>query len=150
MAVSSLVSKAMLEGELFFATAICQQTRLEGIFPTESGRAVWTPNTDVYLTEEKAVIKLELAGVQKEDLELTVEGNRIRIRGIRRDEQREGPCRFLMMEIHYGPFETVVEVPPEYNPTEARAVYTNGFLTILIPRRRKEPRRPTSVPIEEG
>lgn len=140
----------MAEGEIYFATAICQQTRLETPRRTESNRAVWTPNTDVYLTEDKAVIKLELAGVQKEDLDLTVVGNRIFIRGVRRDEQREGPCRFLMMEINYGPFETVVEVPSQYNPAEARAVYANGFLTIFIPLRQVEPRRPTPVPIEEG
>ena len=140
----------MTEGEIYFATAICRQTRLETGRRTSTGRAVWTPNTDVYLMEDKAVIKMELAGVQKEDLELTVVGNRIFVRGIRRDEQREGPCRFLMMEINYGPFEAVVEIPSEYNPAEARAVYANGFLTILIPLRQVEPRHPTPVPIEEG
>jgi len=94
----------------------------------------WAPNTDVWVAESGLVIKVELAGMRREDLELTVEGNHIRICGQRIDGCRAGhKCSFLIMEINYGPFETIIEVPPGYDIAKARAVYQNGFLRIDIP-----------------
>jgi len=45
----------------------------------------WVPNTDVYATDSGLVIKVELAGMKSESLEITVEGNRLRIAGTRPD-----------------------------------------------------------------
>jgi len=93
----------------------------------------WVPNTDVYVTQEGLVIKVELAGMRREDLELTVEGNRLRISGHRPDGCRAPQCKFLVMEINYGSFETVLELPEGYDLNNARAAYQNGFLRIDVP-----------------
>jgi HSP20 family protein len=93
----------------------------------------WAPNTDVFLVGESLVVQVELAGLRKEDLELTVEGNRLRISGHRPDSCREVRCRFLVMEINYGAFESVIEVPSGYDLGHARAAYQNGFLKVDIP-----------------
>ena len=66
----------------------------------------WTPNTDIYATETGLVIKAELAGMKSDSLEITVEGQRLRINGVRPDCCRAPNCSFLVMEISYGPFET--------------------------------------------
>ena len=50
-----------------------------------SAKAQWVPNTDVYATDNGLVIKVELAGMRSEHLEITVEGNRLRISGNRPD-----------------------------------------------------------------
>lgn len=97
--------------------------------------ASWTPCTDVYLTDHGMVIKVELAGMQKEHLELMVEGRLIRISGVRRDSCRDPHCKFVVMEINYGHFESVIEVPPAYNAAAAKALYQNGFLRIDVPQR---------------
>ncbi len=104
----------------------------------ESGREdcsepTWSPNTDVYLTPAGLVVQVELAGMRKEDLELTVTGNELRIGGVRRDGCRSGQCRFVVMEINYGAFESVVEVPPGYDLGKAKAAYQNGFLRVDVP-----------------
>src|ERR1041385_4328832 len=93
----------------------------------------WVPNTDVYVTEELLVIKVELAGMRKEDLELTVEGNRLTITGHRPDGCRAPKCKFLVMEINYGSFQSVIELPPGYDLSLAKAAYQNGFLRIDVP-----------------
>ncbi len=93
----------------------------------------WVPNTDVYVMDGGVVIKVELAGMRREDLELTVEGNRLKIRGQRPDGCRAPNCKFLVMEINYGAFESVIELPSGYNLSEARAAYQNGFLRIDVP-----------------
>lgn len=96
----------------------------------------WVPNTDVYVTEDTLVIKVELAGMRKEDLALSVEGNRLTIKGHRPDGCRAPKCKFLVMEINYGSFQSVIELPPGYDLGQAKAAYQNGFLRIDVPQGR--------------
>ena len=98
-----------------------------------NGDTVWTPNTDVYIHAAGAVIKVEVAGIRKEDLEISVEGTRLTVTGTRRDECRNGNCNFQAMEIHYGAFESVVELPAGFDLAQARASYQNGFLRVDVP-----------------
>src|SRR5512140_2527577 len=99
-----------------------------------STKAHWVPNTDVYVTNNGLVVKVELAGMRSEHLEITVEGNRLRISGNRPDGCRAAAkCSFLVMEINYGPFESVLEVPPGYDLSQAKAAYLNGLLPIDVP-----------------
>ena len=114
-----------------------------------STRAQWVPNTDMYETENGLVVKVELAGTRSDNLEITVEGNRLRISGSRPDGCRAAKASFLVMEINYGPFESLLELPPGYDLSQAKAAYLNGFLRIdvpLVPR----PAKNTKVPIAEG
>ena len=113
-----------------------------------SGR--WIPNTDVYTTDTGLVIKVELAGMKSENLEITVEGHRLRISGSRPDVCRAHKCNFLVMEISYGPFESVLELPADYDLSQAKAIYVNGFLRIDVPVAHQLQTKSTKVPIAEG
>jgi HSP20 family protein len=113
-----------------------------------SGR--WIPNTDVYTTDAGLVVKVELAGMKSENLEITVEGHRLRISGSRPDVCRAHKCNFLVMEISYGPFESVLELPSGYDLSQAKAIYVNGFLRIDVPLAHELQTKSTKVPIAEG
>ena len=110
----------------------------------------WTPNTDIYVTESGLVIKAELAGMKSDSLEITVEGQRLRINGVRPDCCRAPHCSFLVMEISYGPFESVLDLPAGYDLSQAKAIYVNGFLRVDVPPARRAPLKTTKVPITEG
>jgi HSP20 family protein len=110
----------------------------------------WVPNTDVYTTETGLVIKVELPGMKSENLEITVEGSRLRIAGNRPDCCRAANCSFLVMEINYGPFETVLDLPTGFDLGQAKAIYVNGFLRVDVPPARPSHTKPTKVPIAEG
>ena len=97
------------------------------------GESQWTPNTDVYVTDSGLVIKVELAGMRKEDLQLVIEGNKVRISGHRSDGCRAPKCKFLVMEINYGAFESVIELNDGFDLAKAKAAYQNGFLRIDVP-----------------
>jgi len=114
-----------------------------------SAKAHWVPNTDVYATENGLVIKVELAGMRSEHLEITVDGTRLRISGNRPDGCRAPKCNFLVMEINYGPFESVLELPSGYDLSQAKAAYLNGFLRIDVPVAQRQSKS-TRVPIAEG
>ena len=126
---------------------ISRSATVGGRGETASGH--WVPNTDVYATDNSLVIKVELAGMKSDSLEITVEGNRLRIAGTRPDGCRANKCNFLVMEISYGPFESVLELPPGYDLSQAKAIYVNGFLRIDVPMAQPH-LKTTKVPIAEG
>jgi HSP20 family protein len=114
-----------------------------------SARAHWVPNTDLYATDNGLVVKVELAGMRSEHLEITVEGSRLRISGNRPDGCRAAKASFIMMEINYGPFESVLELPDGYDLSQAKAAYLNGFLRIDVPVAQRQSKH-TKVPVAEG
>ncbi len=114
-----------------------------------STRTSWVPNTDIYETDGGLVIKMELAGMRSENLEIVVEGNRLRVSGNRPDGCRAAKCSFRLMEISYGQFENVLEIPAGYEPGQARATYLNGFLRIDVPVVQRSSDT-TIVPISDG
>jgi len=118
--------------------------------PPQSGSAdtYWVPNTDVYVTETGLVIKVELSGMRREDLELVIDGNRVKISGLRPDGCRAPKCKFLVMEINYGAFESVIELPEGFDLRRATAAYQNGFLRIDVPLTTGGPKK-TSIPISD-
>ncbi len=134
------------------ATAI--QARVQSLLPSAgqpgTSAGAWTPNTDVYIGKPGLVIKVELAGVRPADLNVVVEGSRLRVRGARADGSRTPACRFLVMEIHFGPFEVSVEVPSGYDAAGTRATYQDGFLCLEVPRSAACPEGPRHIPIEPG
>jgi len=115
----------------------------------DSATGRWTPHTDVYVSDHGLVIKVELAGMKSDSLEIIVEGQRLRIAGVRPDCCRAPHCNFLVMEISYGPFETVLDLPSGYDLTRAKAIYVNGFLRIDVPPSQPQTKT-TKVPISDG
>ncbi|MDB6121525.1 MAG: heat-shock protein Hsp20 [Pedosphaera sp.] len=116
-------------------------------FLGQTSRAHWVPNTDVYVTDNGLVIKVELAGMRSENLQITVEENKLRISGERPDGCRAPKFNFLAMEINYGPFENVLDLPPGYDLSQAKASYLNGFLRIDVPQLIKAPLKRTKVTV---
>ena len=116
----------------------------------DSSETYWIPNTDMYVADSGLVIKVELAGMRKEDLELTSEGNRLKISGHRPDGCRAPKCTFLAMEINYGTFESIIEVPPGYDLGRAKAAYQNGFLRIDVPEQNQSSSKSNSASIHSG
>jgi HSP20 family protein len=110
---------------LFSKTKLCS-TKEQGTH--------WVPNADVYITDGAIIVKVELAGMKRENLELTVDGSRLRISGQRPDCCRPPQCKFLVMEINYGGFESVIELPAGYDLSRAKAAYQNGFLRVDVPK----------------
>ncbi|SRR5581483_3647887 len=110
-------------------------------------RGHWTPNTDVYTTDEGLVIKMELAGMRSENLQITIEGNKLHIAGERPDGCRAAKFNFLAMEIFYGTFENVLEIPANYDLSLAKATYQNGFLRIDVPQAAPTPVKRTKVAV---
>jgi HSP20 family protein len=94
---------------------------------------LWRPPTDIFETDEYFIIKVEIAGMRDDDIEVIMEGNLLVISGNRTDipEQR---AYYHQMEIQSGKFEITVELPVPVDSEKAGAVYKDGFLTITLPK----------------
>lgn len=105
----------------------------------------WEPQADVYETREAVRVKVELAGVRPDSIqvELSGDGRSLSIRGVREDERTEAVDRILFhqMEIYLGPFERVLTLPPgaEVDREAVQAAYKDGFLLVTLPKRPKRP-----------
>ena len=93
---------------------------------------VWTPPTDVYETETRLIVRVEIAGMDEEDFSVRVEQGRLLISGIRPETPETRA--FHRMEINYGEFFTEVELPESLDFTKIEAEYINGFLLVTIPK----------------
>ena len=97
----------------------------------------WSPLSDVYETAGTLIIKLELAGVKREDLGIALEAGRLVIRGVRQEAPPPEIISYHQMEINYGCFERVFHLRPGIRQEDITASFDDGFLTISI---EKEPR----------
>jgi HSP20 family protein len=105
---------------------------------------IWTPPTDVYEVGPKLLIKMEIAGVREEDLEIAVDRNLLRVSGARREDLPPEPrATFHLMEIRYGSFERIFGLPSKLDFDAIAATYRDGFLIIEVPRPDREPREIT-------
>jgi len=95
----------------------------------------WRPDVDVFETETEVVVLAEIAGIRSEDLRVTVDGEELRISGVRRVPERSDVKRLLQMEITAGPFERRLRIPIPFDRERVSAHLADGFLTVTLPRR---------------
>lgn len=95
----------------------------------------WMPKTDIFLTKELLVIEIELPGVKKEDISVSIGRQGLYIEGLRhRSSRAHDGISFYNLEIDYGPFERRIYFPCEVNPKTMEATYENGVLAIELKR----------------
>lgn len=94
--------------------------------------SIWRPPTDVYETEDKIVVRVEIAGMQSDDLLVNFDQGTLTIKGSRAEvpERRA----FHQMEIHFGEFLTEVDIPIPIDLTKIEAAYQDGFLRVTLPK----------------
>ncbi|NSW55751.1 MAG: Hsp20/alpha crystallin family protein [Armatimonadetes bacterium] len=105
------------------------------------------PAIDVYETETDVVVKAELPGVKKEDIDLTVQDDRLIIQGQSRQEEEVKEEGYHRKEIRTGSFRRVVAFPTAVNTEALTAKFDNGILTVTAPKTAETPKG-TKVPIE--
>jgi HSP20 family protein len=114
----------------------------------------WEPQADVYETREAVKVKVELAGVRPDSIqvELSGDGRQLTIRGVREDERTEAVDRILFhqMEIYLGPFERVLSLPPgaDVERDTVNANYRDGFLIVSLPKRARTTPETTQIPVQ--
>ena len=99
----------------------------------EAGAAMaWRPAADIYRTNEGWVVKLELAGVRQEDVNVEASGSELFISGVRRDRFVEEGGSHYSMEITYSHFERAIELPCELDRASISIEGHDGLLLVRV------------------
>ena len=107
---------------------------LEELVPREEGERVFAPVVDVYETDQELVVKAELPGVKKENVEVSIRDNALYIRGEQKAEREEKTKAYHRVERVYGRFERVLPLPTDVKVESAKAEFKDGVLEIRIPK----------------
>ncbi len=108
----------------------------------------WNPAVDIYQTPKEMIVRMEIAGVEKEDLSIEINSRAVRIRGRRSELARLADSAYRLAEIQYGRFERVLYLPEPIDPQSVTSTYLNGFLEIHMARFRQE--KTHKIPIQNG
>ncbi|MGB9682152.1 MAG: Hsp20/alpha crystallin family protein [bacterium] len=109
------------------------------------GAYSWKPSVDVYETDKELIVLVEIAGVNKEDIEIFVQGNMVVIRGNRKEPDTNKKEAYHQMEINYGVFERSIPLPIFVREEDAKASFQNGILKIVFPKATSV----KNIPLEE-
>jgi HSP20 family protein len=95
----------------------------------------FVPPVDVYEDEHKLVLKLEIPGVNEEDLQIHLENSTLMVKGERKFEKEEKEENFHRIERRYGSFERTFRLPNTVDGDKAEANYDRGILSISLVKR---------------
>jgi len=96
-----------------------------------SGR-LWNPAADVYRTGEGWVVKVDIAGVRSDDIEITIDGKLLRISGLRRDSFCGDGISHYQLEITYSRFEKIIQFPCSIDHATIERDYRDGLLVLRL------------------
>ena len=93
---------------------------------------IWKPPMDMNETSDQILITAELAGIDKDDLEVEISSKAVRIRATRCASPCSPDTTYRLAEIQYGRFERILFLPAPVDPEVVSASYTNGMLEIRL------------------
>ncbi|MDQ3748791.1 MAG: Hsp20/alpha crystallin family protein [Acidobacteriota bacterium] len=99
---------------------------------TKPSGKLWYPSADIYQTPDGWLVKVELAGVSAEEIEIDLQGNQLYIAGCRRDKSCAVGMTFQQMEITYSRFEKTLEFPASIDGASVEHNFDNGLLIIRL------------------
>ena len=107
---------------------------LFGSFPLSIFNRYQTPRTDVYQTDREIIVKSEVPGLAREDLEVLIEDTYIRLSGQKKRMKTRDNEEIYRSEQFYGSFSRIIPLPAEVQPDMAVAEYRDGILSVIIPK----------------
>ena len=112
---------------------------------TDTEETAWMPTVDISEMENGFEIRAELPGVSESDVNVTVTDNVLTIKGEKQQEAETDGKNYHRVERRYGSFQRRFTLPSEVETDEIKAEFTDGVLTLSIPK--PEAAKPTEIPI---
>jgi len=126
-------------------------------FPSLLGQDRWLPirplsirmpSIDVYEEKESVVVKAELPGMTKEDIEVNLAGENLTIKGEKKEDTEVKEDNYYRRERSYGSFLRTVALPSEVKNDEIKASFKDGVLEIRMPKTEDAKKKSVSVKID--
>jgi len=110
----------------------------------------WLPPTDLFETQEALVVIMDIAGIDRQEVSVKVEGSTLTIRGLRRELSKYPKRHYHLMEMDFGPFERRFHLPRIVDVDKIEAHYSDGLLEVVMPKRTSHSQKPSSLNADGG
>ncbi len=108
----------------------------------------WMPAVDISETSDKITVKAEIPGMEAKDIDISMVGDTLTIKGEKKAEREEKDENFHLVERTYGSFSRSMKLPAAVDADKVEATYKNGVLTVVLPK--KEEVKPKTIEIKTG
>jgi HSP20 family protein len=108
----------------------------------------WTPHLDMTETKECLIVKAELPGLEVKDLDITISGNTLTLKGEKRQVREEQDEHHHLLERAYGTFTRTIDLPATVAADKIKAAFKNGVLIITLPKTEEAKRKAISIQID--
>lgn len=115
---------------------------------TDSGTGLIVPPLDVAETDNEITVKMDIPGVKKEEIDITVHEGVLAVKGERKFEKEENNKRFHRIERGYGQFTRTLALPDTVDGESIKGDYREGVLTITM--RKREETKPKQIKVNVG
>jgi len=107
-----------------------------------------TPKIEIYEDKNDVVVKAEIPGINKEDLEVNLQDNVLTIRGEKKTKEEEKKKEYYYSEVSYGSFERSLEIPQKVLPDKIKANFKGGILEIRLEMSEEAKRNRVKIKVE--
>ena len=108
----------------------------------------FAPLVDIYEDEHNITLKIEVPGIDENDIDVRIENNTLTVQGERKIEKEEKEENFRRVERHYGSFTRTFTLPPSVDPAQVSAQYDKGVLNIHLAK--KAEAKPKQIKVNVG
>ncbi|MEK9150767.1 MAG: Hsp20/alpha crystallin family protein [Patescibacteria group bacterium] len=127
-----------------FEPKITETDSDDNIFEDAEGQLA----VDVYQTQNSFIIESTIAGVNPEDIDVSISPDSVNIKGKREKEERVKDQDYLCQECYWGRFSRSVILPEEIDPDRSQAIIKNGLLKITLPKANKKKTKKLKIKID--
>ena len=106
----------------------------------------WAPAADIAEHDGEFVVKMELPGVTKDDVKISMQDNILTVRGEKKQEKETKDSTYRRVERSYGAFQRSFTLPSSVNPEKVDALYKDGILGITLPK--SEEAKPKQIDVK--
>ncbi len=109
--------------------------RLGGEIPlTRTFGEVWSPSVDISETKDSLVVKADLPGLEAEDVNVSISGEVLTIKGEKKTEEEEKDEHYHCVERYSGSFQRVFQLPSGVKADQIEATFDKGVLKVTLPK----------------
>ncbi|RKY32546.1 MAG: Hsp20/alpha crystallin family protein [Candidatus Omnitrophota bacterium] len=106
----------------------------------------WSPAIDIYDSKDNCLVKADIPGMKKDEIEVSVHGDTLIIKGEKKQEKETKEKDFIRTERFYGAFNRAIRLPAAVDAAKVSASYKNGVLELVLPK--KEESKPKQLKID--
>ena len=117
-----------------------------GAWPTSLEGTAWTLPLDVIETKDDILVKASVPGLKPEEIDISVTGGALTIKGETRSEQKVEEGSYIRQERRYGSFQRTITLPADVVADKAKAEFESGVLTLTLPK--AEEAKPKTIKVK--